>query len=437
MNPYQDSGTKGQVEMTGFKGSQKTRKRDWLIHSHSVGHQTSGNPPSEFTSDIRGRQETTSEGHQWPPRKRIPNDFPLAGLARLDSGGPFLTRRNYVTQIESADVYATGGGGIPAGYNYAFVKGIVPAPGIGTSILLPATSSSTLTSEGTRALNQMRPTAPLSGLGVTLGELREGLPSLIGSGLLKALMSDAKRQRRFLKAGSDEYLNWEFGWKPLVSDLRDASKAVLQSKKIIDQLYRDSGKDVRRRFGYPVSKDTSTASATSYGYPGGITYLYDAPGKLYTTVENHRRVWISGMCRYYVPPMDDLHGRIARQAQEANRLLGMRPDPELLWQLAPWTWLVDWVSDVGSLVGNFTSFAFDGLVWKYAYLMEHKIERTRYDLVGLRLYNGSSPRIAATRIRESKNRVSASPFGFGLSLDSFSLRQWSILAALGISRGNL
>jgi len=99
MNPYQDSGTKGQVEMTGFKGSQKTRKRDWLIHSHSVGHQTSGNPPSEFTSDIRGRQETTSEGHQWPPRKRIPNDFPLAGLARLDSGGPFLTRRNYVYRL--------------------------------------------------------------------------------------------------------------------------------------------------------------------------------------------------------------------------------------------------------------------------------------------------------------------------------------------------
>jgi hypothetical protein len=143
------------------------------------------------------------------------------------------------------------------------------------------------------------------------------------------------------------------------------------------------------------------------------------------------------MCRYYIPEQSNTRLRIQRQAQEANRLLGLRPDPELLWQLAPWSWLADWVTDVGALVGNYTSFAFDGLVWKYAYLMEHRQVVTKYDLVGHRTYNGASPTCSATLVRESKRRVTSSPFGFGLDLDGFTLRQWSILAALGISRGNL
>jgi len=376
------------------------------------------------------RQETVSEGHRWPPRK---------GEVFFDRGGPFITRHNYVRRLHAASVHATGAGPLPGAYEYAFTKGAVPSNNMWSSTLLPTTLDTQLTAEGTKALNEMRPTAPLSGFGVTLGELREGIPRVIGAGLLKEALRDAKNDpRRFAKKGSEEYLNWEFGWKPLYNDLVDASRAVSNSEKILAQLYRDSGRDVRRRFGFPVTKETTSTSQTGiYPYLPGNGYLWDAPGQLITTTENLRVVWVSGMCRYYIPPESDNSQRIRRSAQEANRLLGLRPDPELLWELAPWSWLVDWVSSTGSLLGNLSSYLFDGLVWKYAYLMEHQIERKHYALIGLRDCYGTSPRCSGIGIRESKRRVSATPFGFGLSLDSFTLRQWSILAALGISRGNI
>lgn len=415
--------------MAGFKRGFLTRKRKWFIHKTLRETSISGNI-SQNSAVFNGMQETTSEGHRWPPRK---------GENFVDIGGAFLTRKSYLKGIKAVDVYGVGNNPLPGLYDYAFIKGAIPNfPNTLLTTLPAQTDDTTLTVEGTRALNQMRPTAPLSGLGVTIGELREGVPKLIGAGALKALMGDARGRHRVLKEGSDEYLNWEFGWKPLVSDLMDASRAVQQSEKIINQLYRDSGRDVRRRFGFPVTKETTIEEVGgAYPNPPGPTYLWDASGRTYLTTTTMRRVWVSGMCRYYVPPADDLRGRIQRQAMEANRLYGLRPDPEVLWNLAPWTWLADWVSDTGALIGNLSSFAFDGLVWKYAYLMEHTIETRKYDLVGARTYTGASPQCSVTVVRESKRRVTATPFGFGLDLDSFSLRQWSILAALGISRGNL
>jgi len=400
-----------------------------LIHTSRHEQKLTGSSPSGSSTNLSGFQETVSEGHRWPPR---------LGEPFFDRGGPFVTRKIDVKQIKSVDIYAEPPV-LPGSYEYAFVKGALPTQVISSpSSLLPLTLDTQLSAEGAKALSEMRPTAPVSGLGVTIGELKEGLPAIIGRGFLKELLSQAKRDRRLLKEGSNEYLNWEFGWKPLVSDLRDASKAIIRSEKIINQLYRDSGRDVRRRFGFPVSKETTLQALTGrYTSPPGNGYLTKSPGTLMVSTTTSRNLWVSGMCQYYIPPSDDFRSRIQRQAIVANKLLGLRPDPELLWELAPWSWLADWVSDIGSLMGNWSSYAFDGLVWKYAYLMEHQVERKRYSLVGLRTYRGDSPPCSMTVIRESKRRVTATPFGFGLSLDSFSLRQWSILAALGISRGDI
>lgn len=415
--------------MTGLSKASQVRQREYLIHTAVGERRTTGGTLSSEELEFFGRQRTVSEGHRWPPRK---------GESFHDRGGPFYTQHNYVKNIHGINLTGYGGQGVPSAYDYVRIRGGVPSLTYNPGGFLPETLDTELTAEGTKALNQMRPTAPLSGIGVTLGELKDGLPKVIGSGMLKALMRDFKDARRLLKEGSKEYLNWEFGWKPLVNDLRDAAKAVSNSERIINQLYRDSGRDVRRRFGYPVTRETTVQSYGSrYASPLGSTYLYDAPGTLYTTTTTSRYVWVSGMCRYYVPESNDLRSRIQREAMIANRLLGLRPDPELLWELAPWSWLADWVGNVGSLMGNLSSFAFDGLVWKYAYLMEHQKEEYDTALVGHRMFDGSSPRCTMTRIRESKRRVTSTPFGFGLDLDSFSLRQWSILAALGISRGDL
>jgi hypothetical protein len=405
--------------MTG-SGVPLTRERDWGVYTSAYEDSTFGNPP--VYSTYCGVQRTTSEGHHWPPRN---------GEQFSDLGGPFESSRYGISSYSGISKSTTFGN-----YRY-WIRGSIPSPVEKPTAFLSPTNPPQLVAEGTIALSKMRPTAPLSGLGVTLGELREGLPRVVGSGLLKELIGSHRRRRRTLKAGSDEFLSWEFGWKPLVGDLRDAARAVQRSDRIIKQLYRDSGRDVRRRFAFPVSRFEESTVGPGLATPVGNLVLWGPFGSTDITHVLSRYVWVSGMCCYFLPSQDDLVGRIGKHAREANRLLGLRPDPELLWELAPWSWLVDWFFDVGALLGNFSSYAFDGLVWKYAYLMEHVVDKTTYVLRDHRMFDGTSPPCRAVSTRESKVRTTATPFGFGLSLDSFTLRQWAILAALGISRGSI
>lgn len=146
-----------------------------------------------------------------------------------------------------------------------------------------------------------------------------------------------------------------------------------------------------------------------------------------------RKVWFSGSFLYYLPNGTDFLSKLGRWQVEAHRLLGFRLDPELLWNLAPWTWLGDWFSNAGDLVSNASSYLFDGLVMQYGYVMEHVEETVSYDSI-FGFIDGTTAAPQLTLVRETKRRLAATPFGFGLDFDTLSAWQLSILAALGISR---
>jgi len=123
--------------------------------------------------------------------------------------------------------------------------------------------------------------------------------------------------------------------------------------------------------------------------------------------------------------------------------LGTRLDPEVLWNLAPWTWMVDWVANFGDIVGNLSAIVADHLVMQYGYIM-HEVIVTKEIYFPRGLYSRNTyPYISSfdekpwnvTLTYHSKTRTGASPFGFGLSPESFTTQQWAILGALGISRG--
>jgi hypothetical protein len=77
----------------------------------------------------------------------------------------------------------------------------------------------------------------------------------------------------------------------------------------------------------------------------------------------------------------------------------------------------------------------DGLVMHYGYVMEHVVESDEIVLSGWTPQKGSFPSdLKIVVVRETKTRLRASPYGFGLTFEDFSPRQLAILAALGISR---
>lgn len=364
-------------------------------------------------------EETSSEGHRWPP--------PKGESLRLDRGGPFLNRKCRILAMTCPNINTTLKGTFWGG---STIIGTLGSPHWPVSLTqLSIGSDAGLLGQGTTAVSRCQPLKSKAQLGTLVGELaREGLPSLVGSQLLK-------RHSKFYRDLGKEYLNVEFGWKPFIKDLRASVEALGKASRIMEQLARDSGRPVRRRYDFPlVETVTSFPGQTDYGSPTSLGTFYTASGTCHKRVVDQRRVWFSGEFMYHLPRGEDFLSKLGEWQVKAHRLLGLRLDPELLWNLAPWTWLVDWFGNIGDVVSNASAYLFDGLVMKYGYVMEHHTEVSHFDTVGLVFSDGATASPQASFLRETKRRLRATPFGFGLDEATLSEWQLSILAALGISR---
>jgi hypothetical protein len=287
---------------------------------------------------------------------------------------------------------------------------------------------------GTTAIARTIPTSPHANASQFLGELRERLPAVPGRQLVRSGVTPGSI--------SDEFLNIEFGIKPILSDLRKFGEAHRQSSRIIDQLLRDSGRNVRRRFAFPEERTVSEpvvigAAGSQVGYPAlatGPFGLYSSTGTLTRTRTQVSRFWFSGAYTYHYQRGDRALERMEALEQRMNSLYGLRVSPSTLWELAPWSWLVDWKTNFGDVVSNISAFSRDGLVLRYGYVMADITIADEYLLTGVTHRGGSSGPLSQTFFTRVKKRVKATPYGFGLDPGAFTQRQWAILTALGISK---
>jgi len=139
---------------------------------------------------------------------------------------------------------------------------------------------------------------------------------------------------------------------------------------------------------------------------------------------------------YHLPRDYQARSGVAALADQARHVLGLDLTPEVLWNVMPWSWAVDWFSSTGDVIHNLTDWSTDGLVLKYGYIMEHSIVRDTLTFVGETGLLARYPQRPDTLVlvSEAKVRRPATPFGFGLNLSAFTGRQKAILAALGMSR---
>jgi len=292
-----------------------------------------------------------------------------------------------------------------------------------------------LASYGTRAINATAPTAPHANIATSVSELMlDGLPSIIGADTLKRGALNARQ------AGS-EYLNVQFGWLPMLSDLRSTINSLKRATSTVRQLRRDSGKVVRRRFSFPSS--VSTTESVLGGSGSGLKQVpeelistrdWTATRKITLFQNVETRLWFSGAYTYYLAGDDSVWGKLQEFEQRANVLLGTRVSPETLWELAPWSWLIDWKTNIGSAVGSAERVASDSLVLRYGYLMRQTVARDTYVMRDLQFVSGGPGTVTMQLGRETKERYRATPYGFGLATSQFTDRQWAILAALGMTK---
>lgn len=328
-----------------------------------------------------------------------------------DVGGPFLS--NKVT-YEIAPGYASN-----ALWNGPFVV----AQHIGgptayghAGIINPATEQA----NGAIGISRTIPTNPAFSMSTAIGELaKDGLPQIIGSAAYKNQVSRARQ------AGG-EYLNYQFGWLPLVSDLRKFAYAVKHRDQIMKSYLKGSDKKIRRSYSFPDDAGKSR-SFTATGYVGTQSSM---SGVCHVEERAFRRSWFDGAYRYHVPMSVQQKERGAYFLAQAQQILGLELTPEVVWNLAPWSWAVDWFTNTGDVMKNISRLGKDGLVLQYGYQMTHTLTSK-----SIRFESAQYGSSYMKRTYETKQRIPATPYGFGLSFDGLSNTQKAVIVALGLSRG--
>jgi len=381
-----------------------------------------------------GVQVTESENHPlWRLKRRYES-----GTFQGDVGGNFLMRRQYVEGPSKAMIRNLScrfkdprtGYTIVGSYKGGMIPGGIPANPFAP---FEPSNSAQLDGFGTTAIARCKPVASVASAANTLIELyHEGIPHLLGSLLWKERTNSAR-------SAGGEFLNYEFGFKPLANDIAKFAYGVVYFDKIMRQYERDLGKVVRRRYSFPPSTFTDQRVVDRSKWQAAMTpesTLFwklnaDTVGETVLETETTVNRWFSGAFTNYVP-----HHEAFGALSDVQQVLGLELTPEVLWNAAPWSWAVDWFTNAGDVISNLQSFMIDGLVLRYGYIMEHKVtRRTYYHRGPTNLWWGETAFPAVlTFVTETKVRRRATPFGFGVAEDSLSPRQNAIVAALGLSR---
>jgi hypothetical protein len=286
-------------------------------------------------------------------------------------------------------------------------------------------SDSSLNTQGATAISRSIPTAPTLNSLVALSELmRDGVPSAPG---VQAWRDGTMRA----KSAGSEYLNVEFGWVPLVNDMRNFAKVVKSHSEILSDLENGSGKLTRVGYGFPGSASSNYSTGTTSAYRGGNTGISVAVTYNYTYYKQSR-TWFKGAFKYHLPASSTQAGKMAKYASYADKLLGIKPTPSTFWNAAPWTWALDWFGNTGDVLTNISELGQDGLALVYGYIMAFGQTKELWSSPGKEGILGPGSR---TRTREFKKRLPANPYGFGVTDAMLSLNQKATLVALGLTKG--
>ena len=374
-----------------------------------------------------GSQITDSENHRKDP----------SGVYR--DGGPFYTTKfttNPLPSVSSGKLERKNLEGLVSeGLKWSSAPILFPeaAEKLFNATSVPEVSKDTwwLDEYGATAIARCAPANPVGELGVGASELyREGLPFLPGIPAWKQRTSVAK-------AAGSEYLNQQFGWNPLISEIRQFCSVVNRQSKVLRQYYRDAGRNVRRSYRFPLEEEeTILSESEGRATLAGVTSTLmeeGSPGKITITRRISKKRWFEGAFTYTVPDQSDSWSKVLGYGTQADIVYGASLNPELLWNLTPWSWAVDWFSNTGDVISNISNYIRAGQVLRYGYMMEETKASVRMSMSSSGWKKVPSAPKSIEKYRVTKVRRPANPFGFGMAEADLSPTQLAIAAALGIT----
>jgi len=382
----------------------------------------------------------TSERRSWNTSLRTKRDYKPQGLIPWQSGYPFVSTLFALnsTDVPRADALWRLPDGASGGTSRRF--------SLGTAI--PSPTINQLQSDGTKLISLARPDRPPVDTFRAVGEILIDLPILPGRALLESLR---------LSGVGGEYLNVVFGLIPTYSDAVSVAKAMKTASTRLLTLRKQAGKPHRSQMGFPTSNKAeificptgqvwiqggASAFTTKNVVSGfGSSTSQEVDRSLILSKElfmsESRKVWFNGSFTYTIPTIPGLSGKLEMWLSEYDRLLGLSLNSKNAWQLAPWSWLIDWFVDIVSNLEAINTAHDDNLVINYGYAME-QIDRT---IVAKSSFAKNTAIAGVDFVSTyskltSKKRIRANPYGFVTESDSnlWSSYRLAVLGALGISR---
>jgi hypothetical protein len=181
------------------------------------------------------------------------------------------------------------------------------------------------------------PSRPVSNIPELVQDIVQ-LPKMVKS-LGDAILNPASKMSPKGLAG--EYLGVQFGWLPLIDDLRkllNVQHDVIKRCKELNQLY--SGKGLRRRLKF--ADDTAMTNVNC------ITTVNTSTITQACSLDIKRETWGTVRWKPVTPPPYHPHDG-SQNAFARNLVLGATPEglANGLWKVIPWTWLLGWFSNIG------------------------------------------------------------------------------------------
>jgi len=387
---------------------------------------------------------------------RVTSGYPVGGVSEVGSIFNWNNTRRYDGGFMTPHLSAWGGGGFSASFN-PYDNSFLPD----------------VAAYFDRAWRRAKPKLELSSLYVFLRELKDTIPMLkttahlmgaewrntVGKTTTQSAMTDYGSQLVTFRGSNissykmgprdiaDQFLNHQFGWAPFIGDILSFGNAYFDAAATIKRITDENGKWVRRRA--KVVKDENfriiyeenpAYNSTSYNipcFPNNMSSEFFASPPFWRCTETERlSVSAAGKFRFYRPEFDVTlpdYTSAWNKVLRYIKIYGLEVNPHHIWQATPWTWLVDWVSNLGDYIERLSDTLEDQVAAEYFYVTARKSVVRKLE-ISLPLHSGLRV-LTFERKFESKQRSSAdSPYGFNLTWDNLSPRRLAILASLGISR---
>jgi len=453
-------------------------KPEVLGIAYSGLHSTAPVPWGGTGAEMCDLQVTVSEGHPFWSEFKAANK----GFIKPDLGGDFLTTR-WSPQVDKTVYFGSfedsahrlwqcEGPVIPSdrdsygtaseGWGY-LTRNTTNLGAYMSKFPAICNTDNELLAYGTTAIARTRPDVSPASVTQFLVELkRDGIPfkRKLSKEELKRLLRKFNEKgvaKHTSKEASDFFLENQFGLKPFIGDLTSFVKVLHSGNSTLDNLIANSGKTIRRRYSFPDENFSTTKGGRTTGRLFGFSHLPDfastdgqwfvlmdgRPNPLYShswDVKTTRKTWFSGSYQIYMPKDMEPVSRLHSIADHLRWDYGVDLNFDTLWNLAPWSWLLDWELNMGDLITNLSRWSQDAVVLRYGYVMQET--KTSY-IVAPQTAFRDEPAVSVKPGRllgsmgvnvHRKRRIRATPYGFGKTFGSLTGNQKSILAAIGITR---